>query len=90
MEAALDAGADDVQSAAGRSVVLCAPDALDAVTSALAKAGFVATHADIVMRPANRVAVTPDAEETLHELIDWLEELDDVQDVYHNAAIAPR
>jgi YebC/PmpR family DNA-binding regulatory protein len=90
MEAALDAGADDVQSAEGRSVVLCAPDALDAVTTALAQAGFNATHADVVMRPANRVAVSADAEETLHELIDWLEELDDVQDVYHNAAIAPR
>ena len=39
------------------------------------------------MRPDNRVPVTDDVAETLTDLLDWLEELDDVQDVYHNAAL---
>jgi transcriptional/translational regulatory protein YebC/TACO1 len=39
------------------------------------------------MRPENRVAVSDDVAATLRDLIEWLEELDDVQDVYHNAAL---
>jgi len=39
------------------------------------------------MRPENRVAVADDVADTLRDLIDWLEELDDVQEVYHNAAL---
>jgi transcriptional/translational regulatory protein YebC/TACO1 len=39
------------------------------------------------MRPENRVAVAGDTQATLRDLIDWLEELDDVQEVYHNAAL---
>ena len=39
-------------------------------------------------RPENRVAVSDDVAETLRDLIDWLEGLDDVQEVYHNAALA--
>jgi transcriptional/translational regulatory protein YebC/TACO1 len=42
-------------------------------------------RADVVMRPENRIAVSGETEETLRDLLDWLEELDDVQDVYHNA-----
>jgi transcriptional/translational regulatory protein YebC/TACO1 len=37
------------------------------------------------MRPENRVAVPEENQETLLDLIDWLEDLDDVQEVYHNA-----
>jgi transcriptional/translational regulatory protein YebC/TACO1 len=40
------------------------------------------------MRPENRVAVSGETEETLRDLLAWLDELDDVQDVYHNAALA--
>ena len=46
-----------------------------------------AVGADVVMRPENRVAVSNEVAETLRDLIDWLEDLDDVQDVYHNAAL---
>jgi transcriptional/translational regulatory protein YebC/TACO1 len=42
------------------------------------------------MRPENRVPVSGEVAETLHDLIEWLEELDDVQEVYHNAALPPR
>ncbi len=87
LELALDAGADDVASDAGRSTIVCAPDAFEAVRKALAEAGFAAVSADIVMRPANRVAVGGEVEETLRDLLDWLDELDDVQDVYHNAIL---
>ena len=87
LELALDAGADDVASDAGRTTIVCAPDAFEAVRKALSGAGFEAVDADIVMRPANRVAVSGEVEETLRDLLDWLDELDDVQDVYHNAIL---
>jgi YebC/PmpR family DNA-binding regulatory protein len=87
LEAALDAGADDVQTEGTQTSVLSAPDHLESVKKALTSAGFVPARADIVMRPENRVAVSAEVAETLRDLIDWLEELDDVQDVYHNAAL---
>lgn len=87
LEAALEAGADDVQSAGGTSLVLCPADSLEAVRKALTAAGFTPASADVVMRPQNRVAVAGEAAETLTELLEWLEELDDVQDVYHNAEL---
>lgn len=87
LEVALEAGADDVQSEAGNSTVLCAPDQFEAVKQALTAAGFTPSRADVVMRPENRVAVSGEAAETLVDLLEWLEELDDVQEVYHNAAL---
>lgn len=87
LEAALDAGADDVVNEAGESIVLCTPDSLEAVQQALVAAGLKPARAEVVMRPANRTAVPAEAQETLLDLIDWLEELDDVHDVYHNALL---
>ena len=87
LEAALDAGADDVQSADSQSTVLCTPENFEALKKALAAAGFTPLRADIVWRPENRVAVDAEVGETLRDLLDWLEELDDVQEVYHNAAL---
>jgi len=87
LEAALDAGADDVQTESGRSTVLCSPENFEAVKKALHAAGFQPLSADVVMRPENRVAVSEEVAGTLPALIDWLEELDDVQEVYHNAAL---
>lgn len=87
LDAALEAGADDVQSESGQSIVLCAPENFEAVKKTLVGAGFQPLRADVVMRPENRVAVSGDVEETLRDLIDWLEGLDDVQEVYHNAAL---
>jgi YebC/PmpR family DNA-binding regulatory protein len=87
LEAALDAGADDVQTEGSQTTVLSAPDHLETVKKALLAAGFSPERADVVMRPENRVAVSGESAETLRDLIEWLEELDDVQDVYHNAAL---
>ena len=88
LEAVLDAGADDVSSADGKSVVLCAPEMFESVAAALKTASLQPRQADIVMRPGNRIAIDGDARETLLDLIDWLDGLDDVQDVYHNAALS--
>jgi transcriptional/translational regulatory protein YebC/TACO1 len=67
--------------------VLCAADSFEAVKKSLAGAGVAPISADIVMRPENRVAVSGETEETLRDLIEWLDELEDVQEVYHNAAL---
>jgi len=72
---------------AGESSVLCAPDSFEAVQKALAAAGLKLVRADVVMRPANRTAIPAEAQETLLDLLDWLEELDDVHEIYHNAAL---
>ena len=87
LEVALDAGADDVQVEGGRSAVLCAAENFEAVKKALLAAGLEPLDADVVMRPGNRVAVGGDAAQSLRDLLDWLEGLDDVQEVYHNAAM---
>jgi YebC/PmpR family DNA-binding regulatory protein len=88
LEAALEAGADDVINDGGKSTVLCAGENYHAVELALAAAGLKPEHSALVMRPANRVAVPAEVEETLLDLIDWLEELDDVHEVYHNAVLS--
>ena len=88
LEIALDAGADDVQSDGGETLVLSGTDTLEAVKKALAGAGLEILRADVVMRPENRVAVAGETEETLRDLLTWLEDLDDIQDVYHNADMA--
>lgn len=85
LEAALEAGADDVHNADGESTVLCTQATFETVKKGLIDAGLTPLSAEIVMRPENRVAVAEDNQETLLDLIDWLEDLDDVQEVYHNA-----
>jgi YebC/PmpR family DNA-binding regulatory protein len=87
LEAALDAGADDVVNEHGESTVLCAPEAFEAVQQALLAAGLNAQHAGVGMRPNNRVAVPDDALETLQDLLEKLDALDDVSDVSHNALL---
>jgi len=69
----------------GQSLVLCKPEQLEAVKNALSKAGQKPLRADVIMRPENHVALSAEVAETLVDLLDWLEELDDVQEVFHNA-----
>ncbi|HEY9511853.1 MAG TPA: YebC/PmpR family DNA-binding transcriptional regulator [Rhodanobacter sp.] len=87
LEAALEVGADDVVNEAGESSVLCAADSLESVQAGLVAAGLTPIRADVVMRPANRVAIPDEAQEALLELIDSLEQLDDVHEIYHNAVL---
>src|SRR5689334_21461972 len=87
LEAALEAGADDVQTEGGWTEVLSTPAAFEAVKKALTDAGLVPAEARVTWRPANRVAVAGETADTLKKLIEKLEELDDVQDVFHNAEL---
>ncbi len=89
MEAALDAGADDVVSYPDdRSVdVLAAPDAFPAVKDTLVKRGLAPAQAEITLRADNDVAVAGEQARTVVKLLEWLEDLDDVQNVYSNAEL---
>lgn len=88
MEAALEAGADDVVSNEDGSIeVLTAPDAMVDVKEKLAAAGLEAEAADITMRPSNWVTLNLEHAEAAVQLLGMLEELDDVQKVYSNADI---
>ncbi len=87
LEAALEAGADDVVNEHGESTVLCAPENFEAVQQALIDAGLSAVHAGVVMRPSNRIEVPEDALESLLDLLEKLDALDDVSEVSHNALL---
>lgn len=88
-EAAIEAGADDIQvDDEDRSIeVITAPSQFNDVKDALIAAGFTPDNAELTMRADNDIAVTGDMATQVVKLIDWLEDLDDVQDVYHNAEI---
>jgi YebC/PmpR family DNA-binding regulatory protein len=88
MEAALDAGADDVLTHEDGSVeLLCSPGDFNAVTVALKKAGLEAGHAEITMKPSTETALAGDDAVKMRKLLDALENLDDVQDVHTNAVM---
>lgn len=86
MEVALDAGADDVISGDDGSIeVLCAPAAFEAVKLAFERAGLQPEIAEVTMRAENSVELAGDDAQRMQKIIDLLEDLDDVQDVFHNA-----
>ena len=88
MGAALDAGADDVIANDDGSVeVLCSPGDFSAVKGALEKARLKPAAADITMRPNAETALRGDDAVRMQKLLDALEGLDDVQDVYTTAAL---
>lgn len=87
LEVALEAGADDVISENGWIEVLTAPAAFPAVQAALEAAGFGFVEAGVVQRPATTVALVGEDAERVAKLLERLEELDDVQEVYSNAEL---
>jgi YebC/PmpR family DNA-binding regulatory protein len=88
MEAALEAGADDViTDDEGGIEVLTPPHDLSAVKDALEKLGFKAEVAEVLMKPATETVFTGDDAIKMQKLIDALENLDDVQEVFTNAII---
>ena len=88
MEAALEAGADDVvQDDEGGFEVLCDPFAFANVKDALAKAGFKAEVAEIIWKPDAETVFTGDDAIKMQKILDALENLDDVQEVFTNALI---
>jgi YebC/PmpR family DNA-binding regulatory protein len=89
MAAALDAGADDVVAGDDGSIeVITAPADFEAVKAALEKAGLVAEVAEVTMRPESVVALAGEDAQRMQKLIDVIEDLDDVQALYHNAEMA--
>jgi transcriptional/translational regulatory protein YebC/TACO1 len=88
MEAALDAGADDVASNDDGSVeVTCAPGDFPAVRDALEKAGLKPELAEVTMKPLAETVLAGDDGQKMQKLLDALDDLDDVQAVYTTASI---
>ncbi len=88
MEVALEAGAEDVVSDDDGAIeVLTAPGDFEAVKNALEAAGLKAEVAGVTMRPENTIELAGDDAVKMQKLLDVLEDLDDVQDVFHNAAL---
>ena len=89
MELALEAGAEDVISdEEGAIEVLTPPADFEAVKNALEAAGLKPELAEVTMRAENTIELTGDDAARMQKLIDVLEDLDDVQEVFHNAEIA--
>jgi YebC/PmpR family DNA-binding regulatory protein len=89
MTAALDAGADDVVAGDDGSIeVITAPADFEAVKAALEKSGLVAAVAEVTMRPESVVALAGEDAQRMQKLIDVIEDLDDVQALFHNAEMA--
>ena len=88
MEVALEAGAEDVITDDDGAVeVLTAPLEFEAVKAALEAAGLKPEVAEVTMRAENEIELGGEDAQRMQKLLDVLEDLDDVQDVYHNALI---
>jgi YebC/PmpR family DNA-binding regulatory protein len=88
MEVALEAGADDVVTGDDGAIeVLTAPADFEAVKAALEAAGLKPELADVTMRAENSIELSGDDAARMQKLLDAIEDLDDTQDVFHNALI---
>lgn len=88
MEVALEAGAEDViTDDEGAIEVLTAPAKFETVRDALQAKGLTPEVAEVTMRPENTIALQGDDAARMQKLLDMIEDLDDVQDVYHNAEL---
>jgi YebC/PmpR family DNA-binding regulatory protein len=88
MEAALEAGAEDVVTNEDGSIeVTCAPGDFETVKQALAKAGLTPEVAEVTMKPLVETVLTGEDGQKMQRLLDALDDLDDVQAVYTTAAI---
>ena len=85
MEAAIDAGADDVIVEEGQIEVITSVENFHSVLRTLQNSGFEIEEAHLMMHPQTEALVAHDNCETLMKLLDMLEDLDDVQKVYTNA-----
>ena len=88
MELALEAGAEDVVTDDDGAIeVLTAPGDFEAVKEALQAAGLEPADADVTMRPDLTIELTGEDAERMQKLLDVLEDLDDTQAIFHNAAL---
>lgn len=91
MEVALESGADDVITGDDGSIeVLTPPTEFEAVKNALEAAGLQPEIAEVTMRAENTIDLSGDDAERMQKLLDVIEDLDDVQDVFHNAVLEDR
>ncbi|MFM1950101.1 MAG: hypothetical protein RL706_2122 [Pseudomonadota bacterium] len=89
MEVALEAGAEDVISDdEGAIEVLTSPADFEVVKNALEAAGLIAEMAEVTWRAENTIDLLDDDAAKMQKLLDILEDLDDVQNVFHNATIS--
>ena len=89
MEVAIESGADDVITNDDGSIdVMTAPDDFFSVKDALVANNLNPEHSQITMEPTNRIELNLEDAEKFMKLIDRLEDLDDTQEVYHNADIS--
>ncbi len=88
MEVALEAGAEDVVTDDDGAIeVLTSFADFEAVKAALEAAGLAAEVAGVTMRPENTIELSGEDAERMQKLLDVLEDLDDTQEIYHNAAL---
>jgi YebC/PmpR family DNA-binding regulatory protein len=88
MEAALEAGAEDVvMNDDGSIEVVTAPNDFPAARDALEKAGFKAELAEVTMKPTTESTLSGDDAAKMQKLLDAIESIDDVQEVYTNAVM---
>jgi YebC/PmpR family DNA-binding regulatory protein len=86
IEAALEAGADDVVTNDDGSIDVSTPfEAFLVVKEAMTEAGFPPQHADVIMQASTNVDLDLENAQTVVKLVDMLEDLDDVQNVHTNA-----
>ena len=89
MDAALEAGAEDVIANDDGSIeVITGPYEMSGVKGALEKAGLKPELAEVTMKPSNETELAGEGAATMQKLLDALEELDDVQNVYTTATFA--
>ena len=89
MAVALEASADDVITGDDGSIeVLTPPTELESVKLALESAGLKPEVAEVTMRAENHIELAGEDAARMQKLLDAIEDLDDVQDLYHNALIA--
>ena len=86
MDIALEAGADDIESDDGMIEVVTSPESFHDVQQAMKEAGLEAEMAELIQRPDTEIEVDGEHAEKVMKLIDVLEDLDDVQDVFSNAS----
>jgi len=88
MEIALDNGADDVITGDDGAIEVLTPlTAFEQVKNALSAAGLNAELAEVTFRPENTIEIEGDDAVKMQKILDVLEDLDDVQEIYHNAAL---
>lgn len=88
MEVALEAGAEDVVTGDDGAIeVLCAPPDFEAVKAALEGAGLKPDLAEVTMRAENTIELSGEDAQRMQKLLDVIEDLDDTQDVFHNAVL---